>query len=140
MKEHLIVGGGTVQDIVICCLPYKKHPFVHGWIMTDDGPYDLWLRNDGLWTTDEENERNNLMLSEGFKLPNEPDNTKQPHDEMYDAIHQQITALRISLKLENHTPDELDNKLATITEKIWNNQQKIIKEHYENQCHSNHHQ
>lgn len=66
----LLCGGGLIRDITVCHLPYQPAPFVHGWIATAAGPRDVWLRNDGLWTTDEGDERNLLILSDGFKLPN----------------------------------------------------------------------
>lgn len=68
----LLYGGGNVQDITVCHLPYQKAPFVHGWIYTCDGRRDVWLRNDGLWTTAEGDDRNWLLLSDGFQLPQAP--------------------------------------------------------------------
>ena len=68
----LLCGGGLVRDITVCHLPYQPAPFVHGWIQTLDGPRDVWLRNDGLWTTEEGDERNSLLLSEGWNPPKVP--------------------------------------------------------------------
>ena len=55
-KTPLVVGGGLVQDTTVCWLPYQPRPFVHGWVLTSDGGRDVWLRSDGLWTTDETDE------------------------------------------------------------------------------------
>ena len=60
-KQDLVFGGGLVRDITVCHLPYQGAPFVHGWVQTQDGPRDVWLRNDGLWTTNEGDERNSLL-------------------------------------------------------------------------------
>jgi hypothetical protein len=55
----------TVRDVKICNLPYQPEPFVHGWISTAEGPKDVWLRNDGKWTTEEGDVRNSLMSVPG---------------------------------------------------------------------------
>jgi hypothetical protein len=52
-KTQLVVGGGLVRNILVCWLPNQPRPFVHGWILAPDGARDVWLRTDGLWTTDE---------------------------------------------------------------------------------------
>lgn len=66
-ESGLLCGGGLIRDITVCHLPYGDAPFVHGWIATAEGPRDVWLRNDGLWTTEESDERNSLILCDGFK-------------------------------------------------------------------------
>ena len=66
----LLCGGGLVHDVTVCHLPYQVSPFVHGWIETSNGARDVWLRNDGLWTTEEGDERNSLILSDGWDAPN----------------------------------------------------------------------
>jgi hypothetical protein len=71
-SSALLCGGGLVRDITVCHLPYQPAPFVHGWMQTPDGPRDVWLRNDGLWTTEESDERNALLLSAGWRLPEGP--------------------------------------------------------------------
>ena len=58
-----------VHDVTLCHLPYQESPFVHGWIDGVDGPKDVWLRNDGQWTTEEGDSRNSLVLSEGWNPP-----------------------------------------------------------------------
>jgi len=68
-SNDLLCGGGLIHDITVCHLPYRDAPFVHGWMSTADGPRDVWLRNDGLWTTVEGDEHNSLMLSSGWTLP-----------------------------------------------------------------------
>ena len=68
----LVCGGAlVVRDITLCHLPYQDAPFVHGWIDTADGPRDVWLRNDGVWTSDEGDERNSLILNDGWNPPKE---------------------------------------------------------------------
>ena len=61
----------VVHDITVCHLPYQNAPFVHGWIETAEGPQDVWLRNDGIWTSDETDERNSLILSSAWSTPKE---------------------------------------------------------------------
>jgi hypothetical protein len=68
----LLCGGGLIRDITVCHLPYQSAPFVHGWIQTPDGQRDVWLRSDGLWTTEEGDARNALLLSAGWSLQQEP--------------------------------------------------------------------
>lgn len=70
IEKNFLFGGGLVNDITVCYLPYQKYPFVHGWINTTDGPRDVWLRNDGLWTSNEDDKRNSLILSDNFNLRN----------------------------------------------------------------------
>lgn len=65
----LLCGGGLVRDITVCHLPHHDAPFVHGWIATANGPRDVWLRSDGLWTSEEGDERNSLLLSDGWNPP-----------------------------------------------------------------------
>ncbi len=59
----------NVSRITVCHLPYQPAPFVHGCLQTPDGPRDVWLRNDGLWTTCESDARNALLLSDGWNPP-----------------------------------------------------------------------
>ena len=56
-KTPLVVGGGLVRNILVCWLPYQPRPFVHGWVLAPDGARDVWLRSDGMWTTEETDER-----------------------------------------------------------------------------------
>ena len=67
IASPLLCGGElVVRDIAVCHLPYQDAPFVHGWIDTADGPRDVWLRSDGVWTSEEGDERNSLSLSDGW--------------------------------------------------------------------------
>jgi hypothetical protein len=68
-EQEMVYGGGLIRNITVCCLPDGVLPFVHGCIDTADGPRDVWLRNDGIWTTREDDERNSLRLSDGFAIP-----------------------------------------------------------------------
>lgn len=70
-ERHPLLFGGehVVHDIKVCHLPHQDGPFVHGWIETADGPRDVWLRCDGKWTSEEEDDRNLLILSRGWNPP-----------------------------------------------------------------------
>ena len=70
-KTQLLVGGGLVRGITVCWLPYQLSPFVHGWVLTADGRRDVWLRSDGLWTTDETDE--GVSLPANFERKQETD-------------------------------------------------------------------
>ena len=70
-KTQLLVGGGLVQDITVCWLPYQPRPFVHGWVLALGGDRDVWLRSDGMWTTEETDER--VSLPANFERKQETD-------------------------------------------------------------------
>lgn len=53
--------------------------------------------------------------------------SQKRRQELYDAIYQQVMDLRVELRTWNPKPDEhLDYQLAKLTEKIWNDQKRVL--------------
>lgn len=71
----------TVNDIKVWHLKCENSPFVHGWVQdekSETGQTDVWLRNDGAWTTKAGGRETQLAIGTWNLPKDEKDNTQKP--------------------------------------------------------------